>query len=74
MILTLTSDTYSQGELHAFQPRRAGPAISQIDVFGDVDVTAAAATVRVGLNPQARYLIRRVADDGRTAIQQCQRA
>lgn len=38
MILTLTSDTYSQGELYDFASTQLAPTISQIDGVGDVDV------------------------------------
>lgn len=38
MILTLTSDTYSQGELYDFASTQLAQTIAQIDGVGDVDV------------------------------------
>ncbi len=56
MILTLTSDTYSQGELYDFASTQLAPTISQIDGVGDVDVSGdSLPAVRVGLNPQALF-------------------
>ncbi|WP_430623079.1 efflux RND transporter permease subunit [Escherichia coli] len=56
MILTLTSDTYSQGELYDFASTQLAPTISQIDGVGDVDVGGSSLpAVRVGLNPQALF-------------------
>lgn len=56
MILTLTSDTYSRGELYDFASTQLAPTISQIDGVGDVDVGGGSLpAVRVGLNPQALF-------------------
>ena len=38
MILTLTSDTYSRGELYDFASTQLAQTIAQIDGVGDVDV------------------------------------
>lgn len=56
MILTLTSDTYSQGELYDFASTQLAQTIAQIDGVGDVDVGGSSLpAVRVGLNPQALF-------------------
>lgn len=56
MILTLTSDTYSQGELYDFASTQLAQTISQIDGVGDVDIGGSSLpAVRVGLNPQALF-------------------
>ncbi|EHF0849744.1 MdtB/MuxB family multidrug efflux RND transporter permease subunit [Shigella flexneri] len=69
MILTLTSDTYSQGELYDFASTQLAPTISQIDGVGDVDVGGSSLpAVRVGLNPQALFNQGVSLDDVRTAI------
>ncbi|MFP1527358.1 efflux RND transporter permease subunit [Escherichia coli] len=68
MILTLTSDTYSQGELYDFASTQLAPTISQIDGVGDVDVGGSSLpAVRVGLNPQALFNQGVSLDDVRTA-------
>ena len=68
-ILTLTSDTYSQGELYDFASTQLAPTISQIDGVGDVDVGGSSLpAVRVGLNPQALFNQGVSLDDVRTAI------
>ncbi len=49
MILTLTSDTYSHGQLYDFASTQRAPTISQIDGVGDVDVGGSSLpAVRVG--------------------------
>lgn len=69
MILTLTSDTYSQGELYDFASTQLAPTISQIDGVGDVDVGGSSLpAVRVGLNPQALFNQGVSLDDVRTAV------
>ncbi len=69
MILTLTSDTYSQGELYDFASTQLAPTISQIDGVGDVDVGGSSLpAVRVGLNPQALFNQGVSLDDVRTAM------
>ena len=69
MILTLTSDTYSQGELYDFATTQLAPTISQIDGVGDVDVGGSSLpAVRVGLNPQALFNQGVSLDDVRTAV------
>ncbi|WP_128879632.1 IS1 family transposase [Shigella flexneri] len=69
MILTLTSDTYSQGELYDFASTQLAPTISQIDGVGDVDVGGSSLpAVRVGLTPQALFNQGVSLDDVRTAI------
>lgn len=69
MILTLTSDTYSQGELYDFASTQLAQTIAQIDGVGDVDVGGSSLpTVRVGLNPQALFNQGVSLDDVRSAI------
>ncbi|EHK5681488.1 multidrug transporter subunit MdtC [Salmonella enterica] len=56
MILTLTSDSWSQGELYDFASTQLAQTIAQIDGVGDVDVGGSSLpAVRVGLNPQALF-------------------
>ncbi|WP_058914350.1 multidrug efflux RND transporter permease subunit MdtC [Entomohabitans teleogrylli] len=56
MILTLTSDTYSQGELYDFASTQLAQTIAQIDGVGDVSVGGSSLpAVRVALNPQALF-------------------
>lgn len=56
MILTLTSDTYSRGELYDFASTQLAQTIAQIDGVGDVDVGGSSLpAVRVDLNPQALF-------------------
>jgi len=56
MILTLTSDTYSQGKLYDFASTQLAQTIAQIDGVGDVDVGGSSLpAIRVGLNPQALF-------------------
>ena len=75
MILTLTSDTYSQGELYDFASTQLAQTIAQIDGVGDVDVGGSSLpAVRVDLNPQALFNQGVSLDAVRTAIEQRQRA
>ncbi|HDH0409363.1 TPA: efflux RND transporter permease subunit [Klebsiella pneumoniae] len=69
MILTLTSDTYSQGELYDFASTQLAQTIAQIDGVGDVDVGGSSLpAVRVDLNPQALFNQGVSLDAVRTAI------
>ena len=69
MILTLTSDTYSQGELYDFASTQLAQTIAQIDGVGDVDVGGSSLpAVHVGLNPQALFNQGVSLDDVRSAI------
>lgn len=56
MILTLTSESWSQGKLYDFASTQLAQTIAQIDGVGDVDVGGSSLpAVRVGLNPQALF-------------------
>lgn len=56
MILTLTSDVYSPGQLYDFASTRLAQTLSQIDGVGDVSVGGSSLpAVRVDLNPQALF-------------------
>ncbi|WP_261864973.1 multidrug efflux RND transporter permease subunit MdtC [Budvicia aquatica] len=56
MILTLTSDVYSQGQLYDFASTQLAQKISQLDGVGDVSVGGSSLpAVRVELNPQALF-------------------
>ncbi|AYN29735.1 multidrug transporter subunit MdtC [Buttiauxella sp. 3AFRM03] len=56
MILTLTSDTFSQGKLYDFASTQLAQTVAQIDGVGDVDVGGSSLpAVRVALNPQALF-------------------
>ena len=69
MILTLTSETYSQGELYDYASTRLAQTIAQIDGVGDVDVGGSSLpAVRVALNPQALFNQGVSLDDVRSAI------
>jgi multidrug efflux pump len=69
MILTLTSDTLSQGELYDFASTQLAQTVSQIDGVGDVDVGGSSLpAVRVDLNPQALFNQGVSLDAVRTAI------
>ena len=69
MILTLTSDTYSQGELYDYASTQLAQSISQINGVGDVDVGGSSLpAVRVDLNPQALFNQGVSLDDVRSAI------
>ncbi|HEY0207515.1 multidrug efflux RND transporter permease subunit MdtC [Acerihabitans sp.] len=56
MILTLTSDTYSQGQLYDIASTQLAQNISQMDGVGNVTVGGGSLpAVRVELNPQALF-------------------
>ncbi len=56
MIMTLTSDTYSQGQLYDFASTQLAQTISQLDGVGDVTVGGSSLpAVRVDLNPEALF-------------------
>jgi len=56
MILTLTSDTYSRGQLYDFATTRLAQTISQIDGVGDVTIGGGSLpAVRVDVSPQALF-------------------
>ncbi|WMY75851.1 multidrug efflux RND transporter permease subunit MdtC [Buttiauxella selenatireducens] len=56
MILTLTSDTFSQGQLYDFASTQLAQTVAQIDGVGDVDIGGSSLpAVRVALNPQALF-------------------
>jgi len=69
IILTLTSDTLSQGQLYDFASTQLAQTVSQIDGVGDVDVGGSSLpAVRVDLNPQALFNQGVSLDAVRTAI------
>lgn len=69
MILTLTSDTWSQGKLYDFASTQLAQTLSQLDGVGDVDVGGSSLpAVRVTLNPQALFNQGVSLDDVRKAI------
>ncbi len=56
MIMTLTSDTYSQGRLYDYASTQLSQKIAQIDGVGDVSVGGSSLpAVRVELNPDALF-------------------
>lgn len=56
MILTLTSDSYSQGELYDYASTQLAQKLAQIDGVGDVATGGSSLpAVRVALNPQALF-------------------
>ncbi|KAA8726044.1 multidrug efflux RND transporter permease subunit MdtC [Ewingella americana] len=56
MIITLTSDTYSQGQLYDYASTQLAQTISQMDGVGDVTVGGSSLpAVRVDLNPEALF-------------------
>ncbi len=56
MILTLTSDTYSQGQLYDFASTQLAQKVSQTEGVGDVSVGGSSLpAVRVELNPSALF-------------------
>lgn len=56
MIMTLTSDSYSQGELYDFASTQLAQKLAQIDGVGDVSIGGSSLpAVRVALNPQALF-------------------
>src|SRR5471032_1294795 len=69
MIITLTSDTYSQGQLYEYASTQLAQTISQIDGVGDVTVGGSSLpAVRVDLNPEALFNQGVSLDAVRTAI------
>ena len=69
MILTLTSDTLTQGELYDVASTKLAQAVSQIEGVGDVDVGGSSLpAVRVNLNPLALFNQGVSLDAVRTAI------
>ncbi|STV16031.1 multidrug transporter MdtC [Klebsiella pneumoniae] len=75
MILTLTSDTYSQGELYDFASTQLAQTIAQIDGVGDVDVGGSSLPA-VARRPQPAGAVQpgRVAGRGAHRHQRRQRA
>jgi len=56
MIMTLTSDTYSQGQLYDYATTQLAQKLSQIDGVGDVALGGSSLpAVRVALNPTALF-------------------
>lgn len=56
MIMTLTSDTYSQGELYDYASTQLAQKLSQIEGVGDVSIGGSSLpAIRVELNPQALF-------------------
>ncbi|CAO96356.1 multidrug efflux RND transporter permease subunit MdtC [Erwinia tasmaniensis] len=56
MIMTLTSDTYSPGQLYDYASTKLAQRLAQIDGVGDVTVGGSSLpAVRVDLNPQALF-------------------
>ncbi len=71
MILTLTSDTYSQGQLYDIASTELAQNISQMDGVGDVTVGGGSLpAVRVELNPLALFRQGVTLDQVRDAISQ----
>ncbi|WP_312748783.1 multidrug efflux RND transporter permease subunit MdtC [Atlantibacter hermannii] len=69
IILTLTSDTLSQGALYDFASTQLAQTIAKIEGVGDVDVGGSSLpAVRVALNPQALFNQGVSLDAVRTAI------
>lgn len=69
VILTLTSDVYSPGELYDYASTQLAQKISQLEGVGDVSVGGSSLpAVRVELNPQALFNQGVSLDDVRTAI------
>ena len=69
MIMTLTSDTYSQGQLYDYASTQLAQKLAQIDGVGDVSVGGSSLpAVRVALNPQALFNQGVSLDAVRTAI------
>ena len=69
MILTLTSDTLSQGQLYDLASTQLAQPLSQIEGVGDVTVGGSSLpAVRVNLNPQALFNQGVSLDAVRTAI------
>ncbi|MBM7343791.1 multidrug efflux RND transporter permease subunit MdtC [Pantoea coffeiphila] len=56
LIMTLTSDTYSQGQLYDYASTQLAQKLAQIEGVGDVSVGGSSLpAVRVELNPQALF-------------------
>ncbi|WP_437216124.1 multidrug efflux RND transporter permease subunit MdtC [Pectobacterium sp. LFLA-215] len=71
MILTLTSDTYSQGQLYDFASTQLSQKISQMEGVGDVSIGGSSLpAVRVALNPVALFNKGISLDEVRQAIAQ----
>jgi len=69
MIMTLTSDIYSQGQLYDYASTQLAQKLAQIDGVGDVSVGGSSLpAVRVALNPQALFNQGVSLDAVRTAI------
>ncbi|POE22438.1 multidrug transporter subunit MdtC [Pectobacterium odoriferum] len=71
MILTLTSDTYSQGQLYDFASTQLSQKISQMEGVGDVSIGGSSLPAgRVALNPVALFNQGISLDEVRQAIAQ----
>ncbi|PWC22839.1 multidrug transporter subunit MdtC [Brenneria roseae subsp. roseae] len=71
MILTLSSDTYDQGQLYDFASTQLAQKISQMEGVGDVSIGGSSLpAVRVALNPLALFNQGISLDDVRQAISQ----
>ncbi|GKW05613.1 multidrug efflux RND transporter permease subunit MdtC [Pectobacterium carotovorum] len=71
MILTLTSDTYSQGQLYDFASTQLSQKISQMEGVGDVSIGGSSLpAVRVALNPVALFNQGISLDEVRQAVAQ----
>ncbi|KHN92904.1 multidrug transporter subunit MdtC [Pectobacterium actinidiae] len=71
MILTLTSETYSQGQLYDFASTQLSQKISQMEGVGDVSIGGSSLpAVRVALNPVALFNQGISLDEVRQAIAQ----
>nr|WP_194716004.1 multidrug efflux RND transporter permease subunit MdtC [Erwinia persicina] len=69
MIMTLTSDTYSPGQLYDYASTQLAQKLSQIEGVGDVSIGGSSLpAVRVALNPQALFNQGVSLDAVRTAI------
>ncbi|WP_421506683.1 multidrug efflux RND transporter permease subunit MdtC [Erwinia rhapontici] len=69
MIMTLTSDTWSPGQLYDYASTQLAQKLSQIDGVGDVTIGGSSLpAVRVALNPQALFHQGVSLDAVRTAI------
>jgi len=69
MIMTLTSDTYSPGQLYDYASTQLAQKLAQIDGVGDVTIGGSSLpAVRVDLNPQALFNQGVSLDAVRTAI------
>ena len=74
MILTLTSDTYSRGELYDFASTQLAQTIAQIDGVGDVDVGGSSCRRCASTSTRRRCSTGRVAGRGAHRHQRRQRA